>query len=108
METNPARPGDDSGAARTVEGQRSGLADAGREGVVQGDAPPPDSVRQLQWSDVSLTVLTVHWRGEFDKTGKESVTARAVLVLRAVPRVLGSPWVFPTQRTRHGRCRARR
>jgi integrase len=57
-----------------------------------------NSVRQLQWSDLSLTARTVRWRGEFDKTGKESVTPlseRAVVVLRGVPRVLGSPWVFP-------------
>lgn len=57
-----------------------------------------NSVRQLQWLDLNLTARTVRWRGEFDKTGKESVTPLselAVRVLRGVPRVLGSLWVFP-------------
>jgi integrase len=57
-----------------------------------------NSVRQLQWSDVDLTARTVRWRGEYDKTGLESVTPlsqRAVEVLQAVARTDGSPWVFP-------------
>lgn len=57
-----------------------------------------NSVRQLAWTDVDLSARTVRWEGEFDKTGKESVTPlseHAVRTLLGVPGVLGSPWVFP-------------
>lgn len=57
-----------------------------------------NSVRQLRWVDLDLTARTVCWQGEYDKTGKESVTPlseSAVRTLLGVPRVLGSPWVFP-------------
>jgi len=59
-----------------------------------------NSVRQLRWEDLDLAACTVHWKGQHDKTGRELVTpltARAVAALREAPRVLGSPWVVPSE-----------
>lgn len=67
-----------------------------------------NSVRQLRWVDLDLSARTVCWQGEYDKTGKESVTPlseSAVRTLLGVPRVLGSPWVFPARWTPPGRYR---
>lgn len=59
-----------------------------------------NSVRHLRWEDVDLASGHVRWRGEYDKTGRESVvplSPGAVAALKAAPRVLGSPWVVPAE-----------
>lgn len=60
-----------------------------------------NSVRQLQWADIDFEARTVRWRGEYEKSGREAVTplsGRALMALRAVPRVLSSPWVVPADK----------
>jgi integrase len=58
------------------------------------------SVRHLRWSDLDLATGVVRWRGEHDKTGREVETplsARAVALLRTVPRGIGDAWVFGSE-----------
>jgi integrase len=58
-----------------------------------------NSVRQLRKEDVDLQAGRVHWRGEFDKTGRELVTPltpEAVEAIRSAPPVL-SPWLIPAE-----------
>jgi integrase len=58
-----------------------------------------NSVRQLRKEDVDLQAGRVHWRGEFDKTGRELVTPlspEAVEAIRNAPPVL-SPWLIAAE-----------
>jgi integrase len=59
------------------------------------------SVRRLRWSDVDADRRTVHWRGEYDKLGKDHATPLtddAVAALNKVRRTqaaIGDGWIFP-------------
>ncbi len=59
-----------------------------------------NSVRQIALADLDLRAGAVTWRGEYDKNGIEAVTPltpEALAALRSAPRVLGSPWVLPSE-----------
>jgi len=58
------------------------------------------SIRRLRWSDVDLDAGVVRWRGEHDKSGRESVTPLSPVALRALEdapsRGSGDGPVFPS------------
>ena len=58
------------------------------------------SIRRLRWSDVDQLRWEVRWRGETDKTGKESVvplSPAAIKILQELPsRSLGDAPLFPS------------
>ena len=60
-------------------------------------------VRRLRWSDIDLERRTVHWRGEYDKLGKDHVTplandaVAAPTNVRRMQKTIGDTWIFPAK-----------